>query len=228
TPSPTLGSSPNHVDPGPYWLWDYYLGLINQQGVPLPGGTGPAGVITLHPASDQQPLGANGTETTANFNFFYLYTGPSTANPKVPRKGAATDITDETDNVEPAISYYALQHVTDPAGTGDELYEIWYGESTSTSSYSTTGKLAWLAVPPGTVVAGPGAVVTLGPSSGKTVNVYGRPTGSRSYVVGTTPTGSQYVSPFTVMVSGVLLYCIKFNHRQEWVPASEVRSVQTS
>src|SRR5262249_20185303 len=181
TPSPTLGSSPNHVDPGPYWLWDYYLGLINQQGVPLPGGTGPAGVITLHPASDQQPLGANGTETTANFNFFYLYTGPSTANPKVPRKGAATDITDETDNVEPAISYYALQHVTDPAGTGDELYEIWYGESTSTSSYSTTGKLAWLAVPPGTVVAGPGAVVTLGPSSGKTVNVYGRPTGSRSY-----------------------------------------------
>ena len=35
TPSPTLGSSPNHVDPGPYWLWNYYLSLINQQGVPF-------------------------------------------------------------------------------------------------------------------------------------------------------------------------------------------------
>jgi hypothetical protein len=23
TPAPTLGTSPNHVDPGPYWLWDY-------------------------------------------------------------------------------------------------------------------------------------------------------------------------------------------------------------
>ena len=26
TPAPTLGTSPNHVDPGPYWLWDFYLG----------------------------------------------------------------------------------------------------------------------------------------------------------------------------------------------------------
>ncbi|HET8843328.1 MAG TPA: peptidoglycan recognition family protein, partial [Ktedonobacteraceae bacterium] len=34
-PSPTLASSPNHVDPGPYWLWDYYFHLINQRGVPL-------------------------------------------------------------------------------------------------------------------------------------------------------------------------------------------------
>jgi len=25
TPSPTIGTEPNHVDPGPYWLWPYYL-----------------------------------------------------------------------------------------------------------------------------------------------------------------------------------------------------------
>jgi hypothetical protein len=226
TPSPTLGTSPNHVDPGPYWLWNYYLGLINQQGVPFPGGTGPAGVVTLRPASDQQPLGPNGTETPDNFNFFYLYTGPSTAYPKVPRKGSATDITDVTDNVEPAISYYSLQHVTDPAGTGYEMYQIWYGETTSATSYSATGTLAWLAVPPGAAVPGPGSVVTLGTSRDRAVSVYGRPTASKSYVIGSSPTGSQYVSPYTTVESGVLWYSINFNHRQAWVPASQVTAVQ--
>jgi len=29
-PGPFLAATPNHVDPGPYWLWDYYLGLIRQ------------------------------------------------------------------------------------------------------------------------------------------------------------------------------------------------------
>ena len=164
TPAPTLGTSPNHVDPGPYWLWDYYLGLINQQGVPLPTGNGPAGVIALRPASDLQPLGSGGTETPANFNFFYLYTGPSTADPRIPRKGAASDITDETDNVEPALSYATQQHVTDPVGSGDELYQIWYGESTLSTGYSATGTLAWLAVPPGAAVAGQGTVVSLSPA----------------------------------------------------------------
>jgi hypothetical protein len=55
TPSPTLGTSPNHVDPGPYWLWDYYLGLINQQGVPFATRNTPSGVIgsTRPPASSR-------------------------------------------------------------------------------------------------------------------------------------------------------------------------------
>ncbi|MCW3839520.1 N-acetylmuramoyl-L-alanine amidase [Micromonospora yasonensis] len=227
TPSPTLGSSPNHVDPGPYWLWNYYLGLINQQGVPFPSGTSPAGVFTLKPASDQQPLGPNGTETQDNFNFFYLYTGPSTAYPKVPRKGSATDITDVTDNVEPAVSYYSSQHVTDPAGSGNEMYQIWYGETTSSTSYSATGTQAWLAVPPGAAVPGRGSVVTLDTTKGKAVSVYGRPTASRSYVIGDSPKGSQYVAPYTTVEAGVLWYCINFNHRQAWVPASSVTAVQT-
>jgi N-acetylmuramoyl-L-alanine amidase len=225
TPSPTLGTSPNHVDPGPYWLWNYYLGLINQQGVPWPTGTGPAGVITLKPASDAQPLGPNGTETPDNFNFFYLYTGPSTAGPKVPRKGSATDITDVTDNVEPAISYYVLQHQPDAAGTGLEMYQIWYGETLSSRDYTLTGTLAWLAVPPSAVVAGRGSVVTLGVAKGRTVTVYGRPTASKTYAIGTTPIGSQYVSAVTSIENGQLWYCINFNHRQAWVPASEVTSV---
>jgi N-acetylmuramoyl-L-alanine amidase-like protein len=225
TPPPTTGTSPNHVDPGPYWLWDYYLNLINQQGVAFPTGTGPAGVFTLSPSTDQQPLGSNGTETTDNFNFFYLYTGPSTADPKIPRKGAASDITDVTDNVEPAISYYYLQHQPDAAGSGYEMYEIWYGENSSPSTWSATGTLAWLAVPPSAVVAGRGSVVTLSPGKGKTVNIYGRPDSSRTYITGSTPTNSQYASPFTVVASGVTWYCINYNHRQAWVPASEVTSV---
>ncbi len=45
-PGPTLSTTPNHVDPGPYWLWDYYFGLINQQGVPFPGGTPNASILT--------------------------------------------------------------------------------------------------------------------------------------------------------------------------------------
>ena len=27
-PAAFLKASPNHVDPGPYWLWDYYFNLI--------------------------------------------------------------------------------------------------------------------------------------------------------------------------------------------------------
>ena len=56
--------------PGPYWLWGYYLNLINQQGVPLATGPTPSGVIRLDPASGQQPGGTGGTETSSNFNFF--------------------------------------------------------------------------------------------------------------------------------------------------------------
>jgi hypothetical protein len=227
TPAPTLGTSPNHVDPGPYWLWNYYLGQVNAQGVAFPSGTGAPGVITLKPSTDAAPLGPNGTETPANFTFFYLYTGPSTASPKIPRKGTASDITDETDNVEPAMSYYTLQHVTDPAGSGDEMYQIWYGENASTRNYTATGTLAWLAVPPGAAVAGLGSAVTLGAAKGKTITVYGEPNGSKTYDIGTSPSGSVYASPLTYTVSGALWYGIDFNHRQAWVPATEVTSVRT-
>src|ERR1019366_6853997 len=87
-------------------------------------------LIALSPPSDQRPLGSNGTETTNNFSFFYLYTGPSTKSSRIPQEGSASDITDETSSVEPALSYYYINKVTDPGGTGDTLYEIWYGEAT--------------------------------------------------------------------------------------------------
>jgi hypothetical protein len=228
TPAPTLGTSPNHVDPGPYWLWDYYLGLINQQGVPFSTGPTPAGVIRLNPASGQQPDGSNGTETTANFNFFYLYTQPSTASAMLPSKGSAGDITDESNNVETMISYDTLAQQPDAAGTGDTMYEIWYGATLSSSSWSATGTKAWIAVPPGAAEQGFGTVVTLSAKGRKQVNVYGQPGGTSSNIIGSTPSGSAYLSPWSVPVSGKTWYAINYNHRQEWVPAAEVSATRTT
>ncbi len=228
TPAPTLGTSPNHVDPGPYWLWDYYLGLINQQGVPFATGPTPAGVIRLNPSSGQQPDGTGGTETTSNFNFFYLYTQPSTASPLLHSKGTAGDITDESNNVETMISYVVLAQQADEAGTGDTMYEIWYGATLSSSSWTATGTLAWIAAPPGSAQQGYGTVLTLTGKGSKAASVYGEPGGTSGNIIGTTPKGSQYLSPWTVSVSGVTWYVINFNHRQEWVPASEVSSTRTT
>src|SRR5438552_2922548 len=71
-PAPNLANTPNHVDPGPYWLWDYYLNLIRTllphtgRVMPHPIGTNqqhpgwviPATfhVIKLTPPTDQEPL----------------------------------------------------------------------------------------------------------------------------------------------------------------------------
>lgn len=219
-PGPTLSTTPNHVDPGPYWLWDYYFGLINQQGVPFPGGTSNASILILHPSTDQQPDGSNGMETSANFNFFYLYTQPSTQSALIPHNTSG-DITDETDNVEPDMTYYIVASQPDQAGSGDTMYEIWYGESDKLpGSQSMDGHLAWLAVPPGAAAQGTGTVVEL--KSKKTPSVYGEPVSSSSYIIGHSQSGSIYVSPFTVSTSGTTWYIINFNHRQAFVPSSEV------
>ncbi|HJP72803.1 MAG TPA: peptidoglycan recognition family protein [Pseudonocardiaceae bacterium] len=228
TPSPTLGTSPNHVDPGPYWLWDYYLGLINQQGVPFATGTTPSGVLRFNPASGQQPDGSGGTETTANFNFFSLYSQPSTASALLPSKGSPGDITDESNNIETMISYDVLAQQPDAAGSGDTMYEIWYGATLSSSSWSATGTKAWIAVPPGAAQQGYGTVVTLSVKGSKNVNVYGEPGGSSANIIGATPSGSAYLSPWSIAVSGKTWYAINYNHRQEWVPATEVSSIRTT
>ena len=228
TPAPTLGASPNHVDPGPYWLWDYYLGLINQQGVPFSTGNTPSGVIRFDPSSGQQPDGTGGTETTANFNFFTLYTQPSTASATLPSKGSPGDITDESNNIETMISYDVLAQQPDAAGTGDTMYEIWYGAALSQSSWTATGTEAWIAVPPGAAEQGYGTVVTLSAKGGKSLSVYGQPGGTSGNIIGSTPSGSAYLSPWSVSVSGKAWYAINYNHRQEWVPATEVTSTRTT
>ena len=223
-PGPTLGSTPNHVDPGPYWLWDYYFNLINQQGISFPQHPTTSHTLILHPSSSSAPLGSNGTETQANFNFFNLYTGPSTTSSLIPSQSNGSDITDETYNVETDLCYYYVTTAPDGAGTGDTMYEIWYGESDNLpSSQSMNGHLAWLAVPPGAAVTGYGTRVQLhGTKSQQNPKIYGEPVASTTYNVGDSQTNSIFDSPFTLTISGTVWYVINYNHRQMWVPSSEV------
>ena len=87
---------------------------------------------------------------------------------------------------------------------------------------------AWIAAPPGSAEQGYGTVVTLSGRKGKSASVYGQPGGTSGNVIGSTPAGSAYLSPWTVTVSGTTWYAINYNHRQEWVPASEVTSTGTT
>ena len=126
------------------------------------------------------------------------------------------------------ISYDVLAQQPDAAGTGDIMYEIWYGATLSSSSWTATGTQAWIAVPAGAAQQGYGTVVTLSAKGGKSLNVYGQPGGTSGNIIGSTPSGSAYLSPWSVSVSGKKWYAINYNHRQEWVPASEVTSTRTT
>jgi hypothetical protein len=125
------------------------------------------------------------------------------------------------------ISYDVLAQQPDQAGTGDTMYEVWYGATLSSSSWTATGTQAWIAVPPGSAEQGYGTVVTLSGKNGK-ASIYGQPGGTSGNIIGTSPTGSAYLSPWTVVVSGKTWYDINFNHRQEWVPSTEVSSTRTT
>jgi hypothetical protein len=240
-PSSTLSISPNHVDPGPYWLWDYYFRLISQQGVPL-NSTALPHTITLHPRTDQVlngPMGPYGQEeTSADYNFFDLYTGPSTASGLIPAQNTS-DPTDVSYNVEPGVSYNYVNKVRDPAGTGDTMYEIWYGEEdqvhNATPSYFADVKQAWLAVPPGDGVDGTqnlepdtSHAASLVKMEGENTQIYSRPTTNSQYVIGGGTDGATFFSGYTVIednTSSNLWYEINYNHRQAWVPASEVACI---
>ncbi|WP_338257029.1 peptidoglycan recognition family protein [Dictyobacter halimunensis] len=227
-PSPILTT--NHVDPGPYWLWTYYLNLVHKQGIPFADGPTDSHIISLQPKTAARPLGGNGTETPANFNFFYLYNGPSTKSGLIPQLVDPTDVTDETNNVESNMSYYYLAKVKDPAGTGNMMYEIWYGESdqahSNPSSIVQHAHLAWLAVPPDAVVKGHGTPVTLTSNDGKDVPIYGKPA-TGATVIGYAPNNSIFASVITTNEDGTtnLWYEINYNHREAWVPATSVTTV---
>lgn len=229
-PSPSAGQF-NHVDPGPYWLWDYYLTLIHQQGAAFPDAASVPNIFLLHPHSDRRPLGKRGRETRANFSFFYLYSGPSTATHRIPRQGRSTDITDVTDNVEPGISYYYLAKVADPAGSGVTMYKIWYGVQARTHTRSDLlahAHTVWLAVPRGAARSGQGSAITLRSSDGKKPpQIYSQPVTDPQNVIGDAPGGAIFVAVARVTEDGTetLWYQIDYNHRQGWVPASEVTPI---
>ncbi len=227
-PAPSATATPNHVDPGPYWLWDYYFKLIHNQGVALPDvGTTPH-IFTLQPKSDQHPLGSQGRETRANFGFFYLYTAPSTQASRIIRQGRSADITDVTNSVEADNSYYYVAKEKDRAGSGDTMYQIWYGKEDQAHASPTNlfahASLAWLAVPRGAAVEGQGTLVTLTMSGGSKPLIYGRPTTDATMVLGDAPIGALFVSGYSVTEDSTsnLWYQIDYNHRQGWIPANEV------
>jgi N-acetyl-anhydromuramyl-L-alanine amidase AmpD len=229
-PPPLYPYGPNHVDPGPYWMWDYYFGLIHDQGIPYLQEKPTKGTIELH---TKKQLDKGGVESPADFNFYYLYNGPSTASGLIPQYSDPTDITDETNNVEADISYAYLAKVKDPAGTGDTMYEIWYGEDdqaqASTPSQFQDGKLVWLAVPPGAdVTEGTGTLVSINESGVSQVFVYGDPI--PGYILGGVPNGAVFDSGYTIVQdnSTTLWYEINFSHRQAWIPASEVTVVHST
>lgn len=232
-PAPTLAYTPNHVDPGPFWLWDYYFKLIHQQGIPYARRDTNAQIITLRPATGKQPLGDDGAETEDNFNFFYLYTSASTASPLVRPAGDGADITDETNTIEPGMSFSYLDKREDPAGSGKMLYEIWYGEEPSAhalpASYFANAKLAWLAVPPDAAMEGSGTIVKLKSPDGQAVPISGKPGAGSEYYIGDAPVGAQFVSAYKVLEDGTnsTWYEINYNHRQAWVPASAVEAVNS-
>jgi N-acetyl-anhydromuramyl-L-alanine amidase AmpD len=166
-PAAYLKTTPNHVDPGPYWLWDYYFNLIKKAGddndwhAQFSHEKSSSNTITLHPFSGSRPLGGDGHESKErNFNFFSLYQGPSTNSGLIPQPNTA-DVTDETANVEPDMTYYYVDKAKDPA-SDDTMYEIWYGEADQLQSAPlpnnelADAKLAWLAVPPEDGVEGGG------------------------------------------------------------------------
>lgn len=144
--------------------------------------------------------------------------------------GSTSDITNVMDNVEPDMTYFYVASQPDAAGTGDTMYEVWYGEhDNGSSNYFANAKLAWLAVPPNATVVTFGALATLAGSGGDTPQIYGRPTTAsstnpRQYIIGDAPSGSIFVTGYTVIEDGTtnVWFEINYNHRPAWVPASEV------
>ncbi len=221
--SPTLDSIPNHVDPGQYWQWDYYLNLIHQQGVAYPQRPVGKNILTVHLAADA-PSDIS--------NFFYLYNSPKIDSRNlIPQAGNSNDTTDETNSVEAATSYYYLDKKPDENGFGIMMYHIWYGESLNARNKSADqfmhARLAWLAVPVGAASEGKGMAVKLHSADGKPIPISGSPktnTKTLDYHIGDAPDGAIFASAYSVPGDKTVpqWYEINYNHRQAWVPVSAV------
>jgi len=222
-PASSLATNPNHVDPGPYWLWDDYFSLIHHMGVPYSPVSANSTIIMLHPLTDLIPLRGGGRETAGNYNYFPLYNGPSTQSGLVPSADAGSgNPLDESGNIEPDVSYVATNAVLDPAGSGKMLYEIWYGIEDHLNA-SPPDKLAnarqvWLAVDPNSVTRGHGIAIALQHPA----HIYARPDMRALYVLGDAPVGAIFNAPFAISSNNSTWYLINYNHRQAWLPIDAI------
>ncbi len=237
-PAIELSRSPNHVDPGPYWMWSYYLHLIEE----LVDDNQPKvneQTFMVQSERDRYLAGDHGTESPANFAFFYLYQEPSTRSNLLPQDHRGSDITDETASIETNVSYYYLDKKPDRAGSGLMMYKIWYGAESNLYTASRPAnqmahaQIAWLAAPEDDICEGHGIPVILKSYNAQSVKIYSFPNSQKddSHVIGDAPEGAVFVSAlhFTASelsgsVEGINQdwYEINYNHRQAWVPLSEI------
>jgi N-acetyl-anhydromuramyl-L-alanine amidase AmpD len=226
-PAPGLNRD-NHHDPGPYWMWSYYLNLVDKySAASLPRLQRLTNTITVLPKSSLV-MEAGNHETAANFNYFYLYKEPSTKSDLI----AKTAFTYEgTNNIEADVSYTYTEKKLDQGGSGVIMYKITYGLRTD---IATPGVVvdAWLAVPRGAGFEnlGFGHRLQLEVAGQTEVKVYGRPTTPASgvdpdyYYIGTVPQDAYVISTNKIQEdnSTRMWYLISYNHRQAWVPADYV------
>ncbi|GCF07181.1 N-acetylmuramoyl-L-alanine amidase [Dictyobacter arantiisoli] len=221
-PAPSLSLTPNHTDPGPYWLWDYYFKLINQSGIPYTQEAFNPTIITAHPMTDLLPLGTQGQEAALNYNFIKLYNGPSTASGQIPQ-APGDSILNETGNVEPGISYAYTNFAWDAAGSGQMMYQIWYGTEShlhgDKPGHLASARLVWLALKPQNVSHGIGIALSMGDAA----KIYSKPTLDSDYQIGDAPPGALFVSGMTWHDPETGdWYEINFNHRQGWISEADV------
>lgn len=97
----------------------------------------------------------------------------------------------------------------------------------TTENWFAQAKLAWLSVPEDAVHKGSGTAVKLTAPQGSETAIYGAPISNAYYIIGNAPKGAIFVSAFTQQETGTQTqwYEINYNHRQAWVPASEVVTV---
>lgn len=228
-PPPMQMPVSNHVDPGPYWMWDYYLQQIHQNGVAYPRAPVSSQIITIHPQHGIGLLSENSVESPSFSSFLPLYTKPDTRSGLIPHLGRATDVTDVSGNVEYGTSYAVIATARDAAGSGKTMYEIWYGETTRSGKkhdFFARARKVWLAAPANSISAGSGTLIITNPG---TRNVYGQPTMNKRNVIGNAPGGALFVSGYSWVEKGfpVTWYQINYNHRQAWLPGNEVTLLQT-
>ncbi|MFJ3902042.1 N-acetylmuramoyl-L-alanine amidase [Streptomyces sp. NPDC090025] len=240
-------ASQTHWDPGPYWDWNHFMGLM---GAPTGdrGAGGPlrAGqlvkVVPPFTTANQPKLTYNGgTAVGARpANFGYLYTEPSTSSATLTDpyfSSLSTEGSNWANKVRAGGTYVVAEARADWTA-------VWYG-----------GKKAWFVNPGGQYTA----PVTKTPTqvrakAGVTVKVYGRafpekaaytaagltaPTDDPDYLskyalpagqaypkAGPAVPGDDWFGSAQKNVVGATSYLpIRYNHRLAWVKASEVEEV---
>jgi hypothetical protein len=165
----TRSQAGQHWDPGPFWNWQLYMGLLHAPIVPT--GTPVGGVVTINPnfAANQPPVttcdstGACTPLPAQGANFVYLRTGPSPTAPLIgdpllhPDGGpGTTEISDWSDKAVTGHQYVVADHQRDWTA-------IWFD-----------GQKAWFNDPHGVNTLPASAATVRAPAGVGVVDLYGR------------------------------------------------------